>query len=489
VQYPFWPSSSDLAGPSTKLTTRVAPDIRLSTAAFISARFPWITPAASVPIRDEVTGETVKVRLVDGGYSDNSGVETAMDLMERLSIGADGYISFREAETADDLPLPPRARVSLIALTGGDFPVRTSFAFGELMEPIRAMLNVRQSRAYAAISRAAQLYPPTWAGQFDYEGQATIVKVDTVRLVVLDNPYYALPLGWALSDRSREIIAKLSGRFRDCFMDVAMRQSTEGLSQADCVQVVVHDELTQSLKEDAATVATLAALRGVGAGQAPPPRLNAEAFIRCYRDTSLPAMNLRQKAILEALLDEWSRRTDIEDVRLWALALGVLDENSNRFRLLSENLNYASAAMLRRVWGSRMFKSLEDAQPYVHNPELLANKVYGTRLGNTEPGDGWKYRGRGMLQLTGKSWYQRSSPQPIDLVNQPDLMLAPAIDAKVAFNFVFSAANLPRLRQSFADGNEDWGKAAKLFQPSPARVANIVERARAIQPCVVAAAQ
>ena len=203
VQYPFWPGSSDLAGPSTKLTTRVAPDIRLSTAAFISARFPWITPAASVPIRDEVTGETVKVRLVDGGYSDNSGVETAMDLMERLSIGADGYISFHEAETADDLPLPPRARVSLIALTGGDFPVRTSFAFGELMEPIRAMLNVRQSRAYAAISRAAQLYPPTPAGQFDYEGQATIVKVDTVRLVVLDNPYYALPLGWALSDRSR----------------------------------------------------------------------------------------------------------------------------------------------------------------------------------------------------------------------------------------------------------------------------------------------
>ena len=91
--------------------------------------------------------------------------------------------------------------------------------------------------------------------------------------------------------------------------------------------------------------------------------------------------------------------------------------------------------------------------------------------------------------MIGKSWYQRVSPQPIDLVKQPDLLLAPAIDAKVAFNYVFSAANLPGLQRSFADGNEDWGKAAKLFQPSPARVANIVERALAIQPCVVAAAQ
>ena len=180
----------------------------------------------------------------------------------------------------------------------------------------------------------------------------------------------------------------MSGHFRDCFMDVAMRQSTEGLSQADCVQVLVHDELTQSLKEDAATVATLVALRDVGAGQAPPPRLNAEAFIRCYRDTSLPAMNLRQKAILEALLDEWSRRAEISDVRILALALGVLDGNTNRFRLLSENMNYASAARLRLIW-PQIFKSLEEAQPYVHNPELFANKVYGSRFGNTEPGDGW----------------------------------------------------------------------------------------------------
>lgn len=103
----------------------------------------------------------------------------------------------------------------------------------------------------------------------------------------------------------------------------------------------------------------------------------------------------------------------------------VLHESSGLSRL-SENLNY-SAERLCAVWPKR-FSTLADAQPYARNPEALANKVYGGRMGNTQAGDGWLYRGRGPIQLTGRDNYAAvGALLGMDLINEPELMEQPEI--------------------------------------------------------------
>ena len=76
--------------------------------------------------------------------------------------------------------------------------------------------------------------------------------------------------------------------------------------------------------------------------------------------------------------------------------LAQIGHESGGLRVTEENLNY-SAARLRQVWPSR-FPDLASTQGFAGNPQALANKVYGGRLGNTAPTDGWSYRGRGFIQ-------------------------------------------------------------------------------------------
>ena len=95
-----------------------------------------------------------------------------------------------------------------------------------------------------------------------------------------------------------------------------------------------------------------------------------------------------------------------------------------------ENLSY-SAPRLMAVW-PRRFPDLTTALLYERNPERLAEKVYGGRMGNDRPGDGWRYRGRGP-QLTGKNNYRKAGTLiGIDLVALPDLVLEPATGVLVA---------------------------------------------------------
>lgn len=96
-----------------------------------------------------------------------------------------------------------------------------------------------------------------------------------------------------------------------------------------------------------------------------------------------------------------------------------------------ENLNY-SAQRLCQVWPNR-FPTLAVAQQCAYNPVALANKVYGGRLGNTAPGDGHRFRGRGLIQLTGRANYALYGPLVgVDLVAQPELLLRYDVSALVA---------------------------------------------------------
>jgi putative chitinase len=92
-----------------------------------------------------------------------------------------------------------------------------------------------------------------------------------------------------------------------------------------------------------------------------------------------------------------------------ACFLSQCGHESAGFSKLSENLNY-SAAGLCATWKKR-FPTLDSARAYHRNPEKIANKVYCDRLGNGNEasGDGWKYRGRGVIQLTGKANYEKLS--------------------------------------------------------------------------------
>lgn len=125
-------------------------------------------------------------------------------------------------------------------------------------------------------------------------------------------------------------------------------------------------------------------------------------------------------------LKETFEKYNIDTARRQAAFIGQCMHESGGFKTLEENLNYSAKALMA-TWPSR-FSSEEVANQYARNPEKIANKVYGGRMGNgpEETGDGWKYRGRGIKQLTGKENYERcGSGLGVDLVGNPDLLLEP----------------------------------------------------------------
>jgi len=132
-------------------------------------------------------------------------------------------------------------------------------------------------------------------------------------------------------------------------------------------------------------------------------------------------------------------RFEINTPKRQAAFLGQCGHESNSFRTVEENLNYRAAA-LQATWPSRFdaAKALECE----HKPEMIANIAYGNRMGNTEPGDGWKYHGRGLIQLTGKDNYVHFNRDTgVDCVANPDLLCLPEY-AALSAGWFWSTHNL-----------------------------------------------
>jgi putative chitinase len=131
---------------------------------------------------------------------------------------------------------------------------------------------------------------------------------------------------------------------------------------------------------------------------------------------------------LNAAMEEF----EINTKQRQAMFLAQCAHESGHFRLVSENLNY-SADGLRRVF-PKYFRDV-DANDYHRQPEKIANRVYSSRMGNGDEasGDGWRFRGRGLIQLTGKSNYIACSEDlEVDLLENPDYLLTPEGAARSA---------------------------------------------------------
>jgi predicted chitinase len=459
-------------------------NLRLSTAAFVSARFPWVSPAATIPAKDDLSPANVdKTRLVDGGYFDNSGVETAVDLLQALETQID------ELNKATDRP---NVAVKLIVLGGGQYPARDSFALGETMEPIRALLSTRESRAYIAINKASRI--PQLRDQ-SYErnihGSIERVAIKSLRLVGLKKHAYDLPLGWAMSLRTREIIENQSGRFWDCDPTSEFTQSDElSGSSGDCVQLLIGHELNGSLDPAIQELAIQQHYSKGGAlRQKAESRLNMPAIVRCFAGYTEPAVHLPQARLMIRLLKEWDYYPKIEDRRMLAYVLGTALHETSNLRVFSENVLYKTPQRILAVFGSRFSTAdpttaLEEAAQYVNSPEKLANRVYNRRsLGNVNDGDGWRYHGRGILQLTGRADYREHEAIVGDpLESDPDLMYNSDVATRVLFSHFFSKRALDPF---FPPGQDPkWIEARATVPGGKSEAAEVAEKSKKMLGCL-----
>lgn len=165
---------------------------------------------------------------------------------------------------------------------------------------------------------------------------------------------------------------------------------------------------------------------------------NNEAAIP-YKELSNANADKNAKADLLTARSEFIKQSLANGVSKKDIAtmLGQMDHETGGFKRTSENLNYSSLKRLDEVYGSRIRKSGVDPKTLLNNPEALANVVYqdknGATLGNTQAGDGWKFRGRGLVQLTGRENYTKvGKALGIDLVNNPELANDPQIATKIA---------------------------------------------------------
>lgn len=149
-----------------------------------------------------------------------------------------------------------------------------------------------------------------------------------------------------------------------------------------------------------------------------------EQFKQIFPNT--PDNNLR--LYYEPMLEAMERAQINTPARISAFLAQVGHETGEfKNKITEENLYYTTASRLPAVFGSSYFVG-KNVNDYLRNPEKLANLVYANKggNGNTASGDGWKFRGRGIMQLTLRDNYQAFKDwSGVDVIANPDLLLEP----------------------------------------------------------------
>ena len=153
------------------------------------------------------------------------------------------------------------------------------------------------------------------------------------------------------------------------------------------------------------------------------------------------AEQLRQLKIDTALVDPFNEtfeRFGIVTPAQQASWIGQCGHECGNFRIMEENLNYRAPTLLKlfpqnpkRVWGF----TPETAAAYEKQPQRIANRIYGNRMGNRDEasGDGFRFRGSGFLQLTGmNNFYHAGQALGVDFIMQPELVRTPMYAAQTA---------------------------------------------------------
>lgn len=157
-------------------------------------------------------------------------------------------------------------------------------------------------------------------------------------------------------------------------------------------------------------------------------------------------------------LNETFTKFAIATPRQQAGFIGQCSHECGNFRILEENLNYR-AETLMKLWPKR-FPTLEFAKQYEKNPKKIANMVYSNRMGNRDEasGDGYRFRGRGCIQLTGHAgYYHAGKDLGVDFVKEPDLVATPKYAAMTA-GWFWSTHNC----NTFAENGEWTGLTKKI---------------------------
>jgi putative chitinase len=120
----------------------------------------------------------------------------------------------------------------------------------------------------------------------------------------------------------------------------------------------------------------------------------------------VPTLSIDRATILSCLINHVCPKYGINSKDIFEEFVSQVAHESGGFRLKTENLNYSTGALLNTF--KKYFPTLALAQQYARQPEKIGNKVYANRLGNSneQSGDGFRFRGGGFIQLTGKNIYQ-----------------------------------------------------------------------------------